>query len=54
MIFLAGWVLTWREESLVAQVAAGCCGGWPIAGRLSLEFASGSFLNADLLSSNGQ
>ncbi len=53
-MFLAGWVMTWCEESLVAKVAAGCCGGWPIAGRLSLEFASGSCLNADLLSSAGQ
>jgi len=44
MIFLAGWVLTWREESSVAEVAAERRGGWPVAGCLAREFASGSCL----------
>ncbi len=48
-MFLAGWVMTWREESSVAEVFAGCGGGWPIARCLSIEFVSGSCLNVCLL-----
>ena len=49
LVFLAGWVMTWREESSVAEVFARRCGGWPIARCLSIEFASGSCLNVYLL-----
>ena len=41
--------MTWREESSVAEVFAGRCGGWPIARFLSIEFVSGSCLNVCLL-----
>jgi hypothetical protein len=41
--------MTWREESSVAEVFAGCGGGWPIARCLSIEFVSGSCLNLCLL-----